>query len=151
MNWKSAYVESRIISASPLELISILYEHAILEVQQARESLARGEVAARSRSISKAIAIIGELQRSLDHDAGGEIAANLERLYQYMRARLTAGNLHKSDSPLAEVASLLESLGEAWRTIAVSNGDVVSDPGLSLPTGYTPRENPSAVMAGWSV
>jgi flagellar secretion chaperone FliS len=151
MNWKSAYIESRILSASPLALVNILYEHAILEVQQARECLACGEVAARSRSISKAIAIIGELQKSLDHDAGGEIAANLERLYQYMRGRLTAGNLQQSDAPLAEVARLLESLGEAWRAIAISNREAVPDTSLNLPTGYTPREDPSSVMAGWSV
>jgi len=144
MNWKNAYLESRILSASPLDLVNILYEHAILDIEQARQSLARGDVAARSRSISKAIAIIGELQSSLDHEAGGEIASNLAQLYQYMRARLTAGNLRQSDSPLAEVASLLESLGDAWRAIAK-----VSDPWVDsqIPLG----EAEPRAMAGWSV
>jgi flagellar protein FliS len=147
MNWKSAYLESRILSASPLDLVNILYEHAILEVEEARRHLAGGNVAARSRSISKAIAIIGELQSSLDHDAGGEIAANLTRLYHYMRQRLTTGNVQQSDAPLAEVGALLESLGEAWRTI-----NTVSSPWLNSTVGHMPvGEVPPSAMGGWTV
>ncbi len=144
MNWKTAYLESRILSASPLDLVNILYEHAILEIHQARQSLVRGDVAARSRSISKAIAIIGELQIALDLEAGGEIAANLGQLYQYMRAQLTAGNLRQSDAPFAEVTRLLESLGDAWRTIAT--GSQWSNT-AQIPLG----EESSRAMAGWSV
>ena len=147
MNWKSAYLESRILSASPLDLVNILYEHAILEVEEARRHLAGGNVAARSRSISKAIAIIGELQSSLDHEAGGEIAANLTRLYHYMRQRLTTGNVQQSDAPLAEVGALLESLGEAWRTI-----NTVSSPWLNSTVGHMPvGEVPPSAMGGWTV
>ena len=147
MNWKSAYLESRILSASPLDLVNILYEHAILEVEEARRHLAGGNVAARSRSISKAIAIIGELQSSLDHDAGGEIAANLTRLYHYMRQRLTTGNVQQSDAPLAEVGALLESLGEAWRAI-----NTVSSPWLNSTVGHMPvGEVPPSAMGGWTV
>jgi flagellar protein FliS len=147
MNWKNAYLESRILSASPLDLVNILYEHAILEVEEARRHLAGGNVAARSRSISKAIAIIGELQSSLDHEAGGEIAANLTRLYHYMRQRLTTGNVQQSDAPLAEVGALLESLGEAWRTI-----NTVSSPWLNSTVGHMPvGEVPPSAMGGWTV
>jgi flagellar protein FliS len=153
MNWKSAYLESRILSANPLGLVNILYEHAIFEVQQARQSLASRDVAGRSGSISKAIAIIGELQSSLDYEAGGEIATNLGQLYQYMRAQLTAGNVRQSESPLAEVAGLLESLGDAWRAIArVSGGNAVSGPWAEPFIGQIPlSEEAPRAMAGWSV
>jgi len=147
MNWKRAYLETRILSASPLELVNILYEHAILEVAEARQHLAEGDIAARCRSVLKAIMIIGELQSSLDHDAGGEIAANLGRLYQYMRERLTAGNVQQSDAPLAEVMRLLESLGDAWRAI-----NTVSSPWSSSSPGHIPLgETPPSAMGGWSV
>jgi flagellar protein FliS len=133
-------------------LISILYEHATIEIQEARQSLARGDVAARSRSISKAIAIIGELQSSLDHGAGGEIAANLGRLYRYMCARLTAGNLSQSDAPLAEVEGLLGSVGAAWRAIApISGKDRSPGPWLESPGGHIPLAEESPFAAGgWS-
>jgi len=152
MNWRSAYLETRILSASPLDLVNILYEHAILEVAEARQHLADGDVAARSRSVSKAIAIVGELQCSLDHDAGGEIARNLARLYQYMRARLTAANVQQSDVPLKEVSRLLESLGDAWRAINTGAGESsISSPWLNSPAGHIPLgAEPHSGMGGWS-
>jgi flagellar protein FliS len=117
MIWKSAYLEGRILSADPIELVSILYEHAILRVSAARDSLAQGDIASRSRHISKAIAILGELEGSLDHQAGGDIARNLATLYRYIRERLITANRRQEDEPLAESESLLKTLGEAWLAI----------------------------------
>lgn len=117
MTWKKAYLETRVLSADPVELINILYEHATLSVQDARDSLAQGDIRARSQAITKAISILGELESSLDLKLGGEIASNLSRLYRYMREKLTLGNLKQTDGPLAEVEELLQTLGEAWRGI----------------------------------
>lgn len=117
MNWKAAYLESRILSADPVELVCILYEHAILAVEDARECIGRGDIAARSKAISKAIAIVGELESSLDHKGGGEVARNLARLYQYIRIRLLAANSKQDAGPLVEVERLLNTVAEAWRAI----------------------------------
>ena len=117
MNWKVAYLESRILSADPVELVCILYEHAILAVEDARECIGRGDIASRSKAISKAIAIIGELESSLDHKAGGEVAKNLGRLYQYIRIRLLAANRNQEAGPLVEVERLLTTLSDAWNAI----------------------------------
>jgi flagellar secretion chaperone FliS len=111
-----AYLENRVLSADPLELICLVYQHAIDMVHDARGHLADGNIPARSRSISRAIAAISELDLSLDHAAGGEISRNLAELYRYMRQRLTEANLHRQDAPLAEVISLLSTLAEAWDT-----------------------------------
>lgn len=113
----AAYLESRIRSADPIELIAILYEYAILSVREARESLAKKDIAERSRKISRTVAIIGELDSSLNHTEGGQISSNLARLYQYIRERLTAANVRKEDAPLAEVESLLNTLAEAWNSV----------------------------------
>ena len=151
MNWKSAYLETRILSASPIELVSIMFEHAILSVDEAKKRLASGDVAGRSAHISKAIAIISELQGSLDHEAGGEIAANLSRLYQYMRERLTTANIERSEGPLTEVGELLETVGDAWRTLnassSISSSGAWPSPGFGhMPTGAEIM----APTAGWS-
>ena len=71
-------------------------------------------MAERCRNISKALAIVGELDGSLNHSVGGEMSMNLARLYQYLRERLTAANLMKEAEPLAEVESLLNTMAEAW-------------------------------------
>jgi flagellar secretion chaperone FliS len=112
--WNDAYIEDRVLSADPLELVCLLYQHALDSVYDARQYLAAGDIAARSRAISRAIAAISELDASLDHAAGGEISRNLAELYCYMRQRLTEANLQQQDRPLAEVGSLLATLLEAW-------------------------------------
>ena len=91
--WKDAYLENRVLSADPLELIHMLYERAISLVSSARESLASGDIAERSKAIGKTMEILAELEGSLDHQSGGEISRNLERLYQHMRTRLMTANL----------------------------------------------------------
>ncbi len=120
MSWKQAYLETRILSADPVELVSILYEYATISVQDARQSLAAGDVPGRARAVTKAIAIVGELEGSLNCEQGGEIAANLGRLYPYMRSRLTHANITQKDEPLAEVEALLKTLGDGWKEIAGS-------------------------------
>lgn len=137
MSWRTAYLETRVLSAAPIELVGILYEYATLSVQEARNALAQGDIAARSKAILKVIAILGELESSLDHEIGGEIAFNLGRLYRYMRERLTAGNLQRADEPLAEVEALLKTLGEAWQAIARNRNETTNDPdSTTMPSGW---------------
>jgi flagellar protein FliS len=116
-----AYLETRILSADPVELINIFYEYAVLSVQEARDNLARRDIAARSKAITKAIRILGELEAVLDHSAGGEIAANLARLYKYMRGQLMQANIRQQDAPLAEVELLLQTIAEGWRGVSTAS------------------------------
>ena len=115
--WKDAYLESRVLSADPIELIHILYEHALAMVQDARGYLAAGDIRGRGNAISRAIAALTELDSSLDRQAGGSISRNLGELYQYMRLRLLTANIQRQDAPLAEVEQLLRTLDEAWSAI----------------------------------
>jgi flagellar protein FliS len=115
-------LENRVLPADPLELVYMLYERALSLVSSARGSLAAGDIAGRSKAISKVLAILAELEGTLDHQAGGEISRNLERLYQHMRTRLITANLKQQDAPLAEVESLLQTLGEAWKAIRPQAG-----------------------------
>jgi flagellar protein FliS len=114
---KDAYLDTQVLSADPLELVHILYEHTLAMVADARKHLAEGNIAARGRSISRAIAALDELDYSLDRHAGGSLARNLAGLYQYMRTRLLTANIRQEDAPLAEVEALLRTLGEAWSAI----------------------------------
>jgi flagellar protein FliS len=118
--WQNAhdtYFESRVLSADPIELVGMLYQAATGAVGEARRHLAAGDIAARARAISKASAILIELATSLDHERGGQISANLARLYDYMLRRLTDANLQQSDVPLAEVLGLLATLSEGWEGV----------------------------------
>jgi len=114
------YLETRILSADPIELVHIVYEHALDMVKDARHYLAAGDIAARSKSICRAIDAVSELDASLNRAQGGQISRNLANLYQYIRTKLTMANLQQQDAPLAEVESLLTTLREAWSTLRVT-------------------------------
>jgi flagellar protein FliS len=115
--WRDAYLDTRVLSADPLELVHILYQHTLAMVTDARQYLAEGNITARGRSITRALAAIDHLDKSLDRASGSSIAQNLAALYQYMRGRLLTANLRQQDAPLKEVESLLRTLGEAWNAI----------------------------------
>jgi flagellar protein FliS len=105
-----SYLASRVLSASPLELVRLLYHGAIGAVQDARHRLAEGKILERSRSISKAVSILGELTTALDFERSSEIASRLAGLYDYMQKRLLEANFKQIDAPLGEVLSLLTTL-----------------------------------------
>jgi flagellar protein FliS len=112
-----AYLEGRVLSADPLELVRLLYQAALGAVAEARRFLADGKIAERSREISRATATLIELTAALDRQRGGEIGSRLAALYEYMVHRLLDANMTQSDEPLAEVSSLLATLAEGWAGI----------------------------------
>ncbi|MBP0628699.1 MULTISPECIES: flagellar export chaperone FliS [unclassified Cupriavidus] len=111
-------VHTGAMSASPHKLIAMLYDGARAAIARAKFHLEGGNIAERGNAISKAIDIIDNgLRAVLDHNAGGEISANLEALYEYMVRRLMLANLRSDAALLAEVDTLLESLASAWAQI----------------------------------
>jgi flagellar protein FliS len=111
----------------------MLYDGAVKAVHAARAALARGDVAGRGTAISKAIAIVDEgLRPALDLKAGGEIAANLSGLYDYIVNRLLYANLKQDEGSLEEAARLLSELKSAWETLdRKARGDAAGEPGAA--------------------
>ena len=103
-----------VLSASPLELVHLLYRGAIDSIDLARRHLASGEIKERSRQISKACSIIEELITSLDHNTAPQLTRRLAELYEYMHHRLCQANIEQADAPLAEVRTLLTTVLESW-------------------------------------
>lgn len=96
----------------------MLYSKAISELREARRQLAARNIALRSKAISRACEVIGELDGSLDMEVGGDLALRLRGLYRYSLVRLLDANLHQADEPLAEVLGLLVTLSDGWESIA---------------------------------
>jgi flagellar protein FliS len=95
-------------------------------VSAARQHLANREIAERSRSITKAVDILTELTKSLDHTTGGELSVRLASLYDYAQRVLLDANFRQDDAKLQEALSLLITLQEAWSSIA--NAQAVREP-----------------------
>ena len=112
-------LETGIASASPHKLIIMLYDGALASLLSAKANLAAGNIAVKGTAISKAITIIDNgLRASLDKEAGGEIAANLDALYDYMSRRLLHANIRNDVPAIDEVHRLLSDLRGAWVAIA---------------------------------
>jgi flagellar protein FliS len=108
------YLEQEILSADGVELVRILYRAALDSVDRARTCLRQGDIAGRSKAISKAVAILSELSASVSREQGGAVAVNLIELYDYLQRRLLDANMQQIDEPLAEAGRLLSTLLEAW-------------------------------------
>jgi flagellar protein FliS len=114
----AAYRQVEAQSSSPLELVVMLYDGALTRLTEAGAAAARGDVRARGVAISKALAIIGSLQATLNVGGGGAIAAELDRLYTYATQRLLDVTLKQDASGIQEVQKLLLPLRDAWQQIS---------------------------------
>ena len=131
----AAYLESKILSADPVELVQILYRAALESIGSARRHLQQGDIAGRSKEISRAMSVITELILAVDREAGGTLAQNLIELYDYMQRRLIEANVEQKEEPLAEVGRLLGTLLEGWmqsRPAASPETVAISAPALPI-------------------
>ena len=115
------YRRTEVQSSSPMELVVMLYDGAIKFTLEAREAIARNDVRARTTAVSRALAIIAELQNTLNMKEGGDIARELDRLYPYMSTRLLDVTAKADDKAAEEVLKLLRMLREAWSQIVATS------------------------------
>ncbi len=111
------YLEMEIATARPEALVARLLQRTLDKV---REALARGDGVARMRALGQAIDILAELRRALDLQAGGELAANLDRLYEFAADRLMRAGVTRESGALEDALRALEPIVEAFATIAVA-------------------------------
>lgn len=115
--YRKVGVQTGVENASPHKLIQMLLDGAIEKVQLARGYMERGEIARKGETVSWAMAIVDGLRSSLDMSRGGDVAANLDALYDYMLRRLAEANLTNDVSMLDEVVKLLGEIREGWNGI----------------------------------
>ncbi|MEE9422546.1 MAG: flagellar export chaperone FliS [Gammaproteobacteria bacterium] len=111
-------VETSINTASPHRLVQMLMEGVQDKIRIARLQMERKELGEKAKSITCAISIVDGLRMSLDKEAGGDIAQNLDDIYDYMVRRLIDANLSNEPEILDEVMALMHQIKEAWDTIA---------------------------------
>ena len=108
----------RSLAADPHRLIQMLMEGGLTRLAQARGAMERDQTALKGELLSKAIAIVGGLRQGLDVKQGGELAENLDRLYEYMTTRLMEANIKNDPAIIEEVSDLLREVKTGWDAIA---------------------------------
>lgn len=141
--YMNQYQNNSVMTASKEQILIMLYDGAIRFVRQARFALEEKRLADKARAISKAIAIITEFSNTLDHEVGGEIAADLNRLYDFMVRELAAVNARGEIEKLDPVEKILQELRDAFAEAVDINRREVSQAPAPMATGE--NQNRAAV------
>ena len=112
----NAYRENSILTASPEQLVVMLYDGAGRFLRQAEGSMIDGSWLQASEKLSRAEAIIDELLATLDMDAG-EVADRLQSIYVFCKTRLIEARIERDPVRVDQVARLLGELRDAWSQV----------------------------------
>jgi flagellar protein FliS len=108
------YQNTQVNSASPERILIMLYEGAIKFSRIAMEKMEKNDLAGKGKYIGKTLAIVSELISTLNHEVGGDISLNLERLYIYLIDELTQANMNNSVTSLENAIRILDNLRNTW-------------------------------------
>lgn len=112
-----------VMDASPHQLTQLLLKAAMDKLSVAVGAVERNDIQLRVASIAKAIDIVIELKSTLDLEKGGDVAAELDRLYQFVLDQLLDANLQSDTSKLQAAREIIGTIHEAWIQIAPARGD----------------------------
>lgn len=119
-----AYQQTHVGSRSPRELVALLYDGAVQHLTVASDAVSRGDRIAKGKAIADALAIVAELQSTLNVREGGAIASSLDGLYTFVSLRLLEANAWNDVKAIDESMRVLSPLRDAWAQIAVAERHV---------------------------
>jgi flagellar protein FliS len=117
-NPSATYRQQSVLTATPGQLVVMLYDGATRFLLQAATALRAGDQLGCGAKLRRAEAIIDELHSSLDKERGGEIAGRLEGIYVFCKRHLTEARIERDPAMIDKVSELLGELREAWAEIA---------------------------------
>jgi len=113
----SQYKKTNVETATGLDLVVMCYEHAIRFIKQARDHYEKKEYMEKARALQKSLDIIGELKCSLDFDKGGEIAQNLDSIYNFLIKSLLQADIERNLEVFDYASKILSELKETWEAV----------------------------------
>jgi len=121
--YKETGTSTAIMDATPHQLTALLFKAILDKLAIAEGAISRGDVPARCDALSKGANILVELKSTLDIDNGGQMASELDRLYEFCISELLDANSKKSIEKIRSVRAVISEINEAWIQIAPARGD----------------------------
>jgi flagellar protein FliS len=115
-----AYKEQSILTATPGQLVVMLYDGCLRFLNQAAYAMRDGDTAVAGNRLSRAEAIIDELLTTLDLEQGGVIASRLQGIYVFCNRHLLEARSQRDPEMIDKVAELLGELRESWVQVAAT-------------------------------
>ena len=147
MDPRSVYREDLVRGAHPVRLIVLLYEQMIEDLRQSVNAIEQNHVELRTCKINHAIFVIGCLQSSLNMEAGGQVAINLEHFYDQLRGNLVRAQIVVSPTILSQQITDLLALREAWSEVERAETTIPSE--KRVPLTARQASSTSQGFAGW--
>ena len=143
--YANQYLDNTVNSASPEQLMLMLYDGAIRFISLGIQAIENGLLDKRAYYINKTSAIVSEFAATLDHNQDAKLAEDLDALYGYMLSRLMEANLKNDSAPLLEVKKLLVDLRATWaQAIDINKKEMREAAGVSSPANGTMAYRPLA-------
>jgi flagellar secretion chaperone FliS len=112
--YQAATVHGGVAAADPHALITLLMNGALERIVKARSCIVNKSLVEKAGLIHRSVSIIDQLRNSLNLESGADVAANLDRLYDYMCRQLLKATVENNIAPLDEVTKLLTQIRDAW-------------------------------------
>ncbi|MBI2607079.1 MAG: flagellar export chaperone FliS [Deltaproteobacteria bacterium] len=144
------YKQTSVTTASRGQVLLMLYESSIKYTKMAIEAMKAKDLARKGQAILKIQDIINELSLSLNHEVGGDISRELERLYLFMVEQITQANIRNDVKPLETTQKLLETLYDGWKgaveQLAKFGGDPAAAAASEIAGGKAPVPTPGPIQ-----
>ncbi len=137
------YQQTDLLNLTPAEIVDRLFKGLFSAINEAEEAMDQKLTARKGEKISRAIAIAGELQASLDMEKGGEISERLYQLYDFVIRELLLANLENSTKRLKTVKTVIRPIMDGWSQIVQTQADA---PAHVVPTGQTEHAGPRPAL-----
>ena len=135
-NKVGTYQQNDVLTADSMTLVVMCYGAAISNLKIAKARYLENQFEAKGKAINKALDIIGELIGALNFEKGGQIAGNLNAIYEYLLRRIAQADTEKDMTALDDAIKILEELKDAWKEIHEPKGAGARSQPASQATGY---------------
>lgn len=131
MNGSSRYQNTQVLTADRVRLVIMLYDGILRFNKLAQKAIAESDIKGRGTNLNRSLEIIGELANSLNMEEGGEIAANLARLYDFCSMSLMEANMSNDITRIESVNKVISELKSGWEAISIERQKQTSERPLS--------------------
>lgn len=125
--YKKVSIDSQLSAASPHKVIQMLMAGAIERLIQGKAAMQQGNIAAKGERLGKALDIVISLRTCLSMDDGGDIASNLDALYDFMIRQISQANQNNDGKTIDDVVEMLREIKSAWDQIPVEFHNLTAD------------------------